>query len=554
MTKGIIVINFCALVCDLRLIMALRLSVIKAQFILFVFIGFLPGTSLYSDQYDAPSGYYDSAEDLTGDTLKSALHDIIDSHVVISYNNLRTAFRELDKDPNNENNVILIYSGTSVSGLSSSWNREHLWPRSYGADAGPAFSDAHHLFPANAATNTDRSNYAFDELEFSTPLANAPESKKNTASRLVEPRDEDKGRIARAILYMETRYDSSNSTGNFILSDIPNSGNNRMGKLSTLIKWNREFPPDEYERRRNHLIYEGVRVGNLVAFQGNRNPFVDHPELVDAVHTAGQYMSWGTWHIENFSFYDLGKLYISSPLADPDQDGIINFMEFALQRNPQEVNTSDLPSVERDEGVNYFLFSWLKEPEHSYLTYKVEFSVDPLNPDSWQEIQFSPRDLLTADRGGYEDVNLFHFPPANDRDAYYRISATRAVPGAEPMTETFDPAIHEAGGLHLFTYSEGLGAGWRWSDWVGSVQPELAPWYYHEGHGWLHSESADDGSVWFYDTTMGWFYTRFGLYPFLYSADLEIWLYYLENTRVPDRSFFNPSSGSTNTESELFDN
>lgn len=534
--------------------MAVRLLGKSSTSFLIATTCFLIGSFVVDAEFDAPGSYYDRAEDLTGEALKSALHDIVDDHVVISYNNLKTAFRGLDQDPNNENNVILIYSGDSVSGTSSSWNREHLWPRSYGADGGPAFSDAHHLFPANAATNSDRSNYAFDELEFSSPLANAPESKKNTGSRLVEPRDADKGRIARAIFYMETRYDSSNSTGNFTLSDIPNSGNNRMGKLSTLLKWNREFPPDEYERRRNHLIYEGVRVGNLVAFQGNRNPYVDHPELVDAVHTADQFMSWGTWHIVNFSFYELGKNFISSPLADPDQDGVINFMEFALQRDPHQANTDDLPSVERNEGSNSFLFSWLKEPEHSYLTYKVEFSTEPLDSGSWQEILFSERDLLAADRGQYEDVNLFHSPPAGQRDAYYRVSATRAVPGADPLSETFDPAVFDAGALHLFTYTEGLRGGWRFSDWMGTIQPEEAPWYYHKEHNWLYSDSTGDGNVWFYDPSMGWFYSRFGLYPFLYSAELDQWLYHIENTTAPNRSFLNISSGLTNTESELFDN
>jgi endonuclease I len=548
-------INLCPLVLTSSTIMALRFSFLAApqyRRLATVTIGFILGGGLSGGPYDPPSNYYNNAEDLTGNGLKSALHNIIDNHVVISYSNVKTAFRELDKDPNNSNNVILIYSGTSVSNNSSSWNREHLWPRSYGADSGPAYSDAHHLFPANAATNSDRSNYAFDELQFFTPLVNAPESKKNTGSRLVEPRDEDKGRIARAILYMETRYDSSNSTGNFILSDIPNSGNNRMGKLSTLIKWNREFPPDEYERRRNHLIYEGVRVGNVVAFQGNRNPYVDHPELVDAVHTADDYMSWGTWHIQQFSFYELGKNYISSPLADPDQDNLENFMEFALQRNPLVADVDGLPSVEREEGFNFFIFSWLKEPEHSYLTYDVEFSSNPLDPDSWQSIQFSARDLLTADRGQYEDASLLHVPPESDRDAYYRITAERSVPGADPMSQTFDPALHDVGSLNLFTYTEGMGNGWRWSDYMGPVQPGYAPWFYQENHSWLYSESAADSSVWFHDPQIGWFFTRFGLYPFLYSAELEEWLYFLEETQAPNRSFFNPSSGLTNTESEIF--
>ena len=171
-------------------------------------VGFIPSAGLFGQEFGPPEGYYDPAEGLVGDALKTSLHDIIDGHIVASYGNIALAFQEYDKDPANENNILLLYSGASVSKFHqnyTNWNREHSWPQSFGADNGPANSDAHHLFPANPQTNSDRLNYAFDELESSRPLVNAPDSKVSPGLRLVEPRDEDKGRIARAMLYMETR-------------------------------------------------------------------------------------------------------------------------------------------------------------------------------------------------------------------------------------------------------------------------------------------------------------------------------------------------------------
>ena len=93
----------------------------------------LPG--LFAQDYDPPEDYYSPAEGLLGDGLKSALHDIIDGHIVASYNNIALAFQEYDKDPENANNILLLYSGASVpnDGLFTFWNHEHSWPQSFGA-------------------------------------------------------------------------------------------------------------------------------------------------------------------------------------------------------------------------------------------------------------------------------------------------------------------------------------------------------------------------------------------------------------------------------------
>ena len=89
-----------------------------------------------------PLGYYDSAQEKSGQALRQALHAIIKGHFVILYNSTANfdsvdALKVLDEDPANTNNVILIYSGWSMPKTDygvNGWNREHLWPNSYGFD------------------------------------------------------------------------------------------------------------------------------------------------------------------------------------------------------------------------------------------------------------------------------------------------------------------------------------------------------------------------------------------------------------------------------------
>jgi endonuclease I len=506
------------------------------------------------DTYDPPEAYYAPAEGLMGEPLKAALHDIIDGHVVLDYyDKVPLIFRAADFDPDNPDNILLLYSGESVPANSSVWNREHTWPRSYGADAGPAFSDAHHLFAADATTNSDRSNYAFDELEVSAPLADAPESRVNDSLRLVEPRDADKGRIARALFYMDTRYDSSNVTGDFTLSDFPRSFSNRMGKLSALLKWNREFPPDERERRRNHMIYAGVRVDNSVVFQANRNPFVDHPELVDAIYTAEDFLSWGSWAVEQFSFAELSEETVSGRLADPDGDDLPNYVEFALQTDPHENGDLPLPEITRGNGINFFEFRRVPEADLSFIAYGVEVSHDPLDRDSWEAVPFTERDLQVAPDGSAEWVSLGHQPGESARPAWYRLVIGEEAPAAASEAFVIDPTLIREGGKHLFTYSEAFENGWNRSDWFGYLVTDDAPWYYHLEHKWIHAGGTDPDSVWFTDARLGWLFTSVAWYPYLYSAGLGEWLQYVPGTVSPERWFYRLDTGTYLLESSLLD-
>lgn len=250
--------------------------------------------------YDPPAGYYSSAAGLTGSALKSALHDLIDGHKVIPYTSTATdvwdALQVLDEDPGNPANVILVYNGVSIAktdtngngntGTSASWEREHCWPKSYGVlDTGPDTSDLFNLRACRRSVNASRNNRIFQLADVNHPTdpaiapPNCPECLydfNEDQGGLWTPRPSERGDLARAMFYMAVRYDGSDSgTIDLELGDVPDSANGVFGVLATLIEWSQDDPVSEEERLRNHRIYS--------RFQSNRNPFIDHPEMVEMV-------------------------------------------------------------------------------------------------------------------------------------------------------------------------------------------------------------------------------------------------------------------------------
>jgi len=230
-------------------------------------------------QAQIPTGYYDAAAGKSGTDLKAALHNIIKGHTEHSYAELWGILSDSDEDPNNSNNVILIYSGISRAknkhgGSNGDWNREHVWAKSHG-DFGtnpPAGTDAHHIRPADVQVNSLRGHLDFDEGGSS--VSGAPQCKKDNDS--FEPRDAVKGDVARMIFYMATRYEGDHGEPDLEVVDRVNTyPEAEMGKLSVLLKWNVQDPPDDFERHRNDVIFN--------QYQHNRNPFIDHPEYVTSI-------------------------------------------------------------------------------------------------------------------------------------------------------------------------------------------------------------------------------------------------------------------------------
>ena len=220
--------------------------------------------------------YYAPADGLSGEELKAALHEIIDDHSVWSYDSLKTVFKTTDADPLNAGKVIQFYTGESTT---SDYNREHVWAKNhgdFGSDDYPAYSDMHHMRATDLDINTARGDLDFDE---GGELIEGTECRIDGRTSF-EPRNKVKGDVARALFYMAVRYngDETPSLDLYLVEDIPSrpyyliADTPAMGKLSTLLAWHIQDPPDAAELLRNDIIFDD--------YQHNRNPFIDHPEWV----------------------------------------------------------------------------------------------------------------------------------------------------------------------------------------------------------------------------------------------------------------------------------
>lgn len=286
--------------------------------------------------------YYASASGQSGTALENALHNIIDSHTVIDYNNVDEVMQVIDAA--DADNIRLIYSNANLPKTSFvgsvpdnvAWNREHVWPRNDGInDDGPDFSDLHHLFPCQVNVNSLRSARYFDEGDNDQHDPFAPESFWDYSQDSWEPLDRDKGLVARAVLYMMTRYDGSDVlTTDLVLNNNPVFAGADMGKLDTLLAWHRAFPPTDFERARNNSIYAGASVGPVTYAQGNRNPFIDIPQFADAMLLGAGTNSFSKWQVLKFTISQLTNSAISGPSADADGDGHSNYAEFLMNGNP----------------------------------------------------------------------------------------------------------------------------------------------------------------------------------------------------------------------------
>lgn len=263
----------------------------------------------------APPGYYASVNATTPASLRTTLHAVIDDHTRITYTgsgtDTWTVLELADQNPANSTQILDLYKNAGyakVGGGTGSYNREHTWPNSYGFPTDGAtnypYTDCHHLFLCDIAYNADRGNLPFKNGSGSwterTTLVNGGQGGGsgtypgnsnwfNTSSDGWQTWAGRKGDVARAVMYMDIRYEGGThgvtgaaepdlrltDTASLIQTTGGNASIAYMGLLSTLVQWHNQDPVDSKEIARNNVIF---------GYQGNRNPFIDHPEWVACLY------------------------------------------------------------------------------------------------------------------------------------------------------------------------------------------------------------------------------------------------------------------------------
>src|SRR3989339_163737 len=244
-----------------------------------------------------PTGYYTNASGLCGEDLKTALYNIIKGHTSVTYTTLWTSFKTTDD--RSDGKVWDMYSNISYtfttdqcgtySGEGDCYNREHSFPKSWFNDATPMYTDLFHLYPTDGYVNGRRSNYPFGEVTSPTYTSGngsklGPCSYPGYTGTVFEPIDEYKGDFARTYFYMVTRYENlvasweTNSTEVDAILDGTSFPSFEIWFLNMLVEWNAADPVSQKEIDRNEAVY---------VIQKNRNPFIDHPEYIDAIWVSG---------------------------------------------------------------------------------------------------------------------------------------------------------------------------------------------------------------------------------------------------------------------------
>lgn len=232
-----------------------------------------------------PEGYYDSLDGLADVALRQAIQDIIAEEGVVraqTYNDVIEILKEADENPENSNQVWLVYleqgraklDFQTTSNSIGKWNREHTFPRSRGgfnsieadeeingidvfwntnADSlRHGNSDAHALRAVDGPENSSRGNQFYGQYNGPTGTLGGF-----------------KGDVARSIFYMAVRFN-----GLEVVNGYPEGIAGQFGDLATLLDWHRNDPPDDFEMNRNNVVYQ---------WQFNRNPFIDQPDMIEYI-------------------------------------------------------------------------------------------------------------------------------------------------------------------------------------------------------------------------------------------------------------------------------
>ena len=262
-----------------------------------------------------PPGYYYFARNKKKAELKTALTQIAAPLKVLKYGSgpgyTWEGFYYTDQNP--DGSVIDMYSPkvryfngfSSVNGM----HIEHSLPKSWwGSIENNAYKDLFHLYPADGETNSIKNNFPLGEITI--PIFDNGVSKigKNSfgdfyTDNCFEPADEYKGDFARSYLYVSTIYENFAPLWNSPMMDNNTYPVWKPWAMDLLLKWHREDPVSEKEEKRCEAVYN---------IQGNRNPFIDYPELVEYI--------WGKDTTNIFPFPEETEAFLLSPRKGSEID------------------------------------------------------------------------------------------------------------------------------------------------------------------------------------------------------------------------------------------
>lgn len=277
------------------------------------------------------TGYYSQMDGKSKESLKYAAKECVKTHTRLDYYNLPNNWIYTDVYPDlyngckrwwemYSNEMLLIQSWQSGTQAFSAnkMQREHVVPKSWWKKNGdveytPAYTDMWNLYPSEPAANQAKSNYPFGEVSVASfdngsCQVGSPVSGQGGGSRSVfEPADEYKGDFARTIFYMATVYDDLPWVYNYMFNANSPYPTLRQWSIDTLLQWARTDKVSQKEIDRN----DGVEQQ-----QGNRNPFIDFPELAEYI--------WGTRMLETFYISEQGGNTTPPITGDPEVTTPVN--------------------------------------------------------------------------------------------------------------------------------------------------------------------------------------------------------------------------------------
>lgn len=271
-----------------------------------------------------PAGYYDSLKGKKGAELKTAVHNIVKNAKVLEYGSGSGKTWEGFYTTDNDNGYVVDrYSnekrkfgskGSVVSGM----NIEHSFPKSWwGGSSTQAYKDLFNLMPSDSKANSSKSNYGMGEVTNATYDNGCIKVGSGAGGfKLWEPSAHWKGDFSRGYMYMATAYQDYNYSNNEAKNSLTTGAYPTLKEWAykLYIKWAKEDRPDEMEIKRNEEVYK---------IQGNRNPYIDFPNLMEYVWGDSVDYAFDPTTTMKSSDYQSGGDNPDTPGPDEPTDGIV---------------------------------------------------------------------------------------------------------------------------------------------------------------------------------------------------------------------------------------